>query len=67
MDPLAEMRLRLDPSLLMYDIGLPPDPWQASAMRSKADRVGMLCARGCGRAQRVHRLLSGLRSSTRAH
>jgi hypothetical protein len=39
----------LDPSLIAYDAGITPDPWQAELMRSTADRVLMLCSRQSGK------------------
>jgi hypothetical protein len=40
----------LDPSLLMSDVGLPPDEWQADVLRSTSDRLLMLCARQSGKS-----------------
>ncbi len=50
MDLATEMRLRLDPSLLMHDIGLPPDPWQERAVRSRSDRLLLLASRQSGKS-----------------
>jgi hypothetical protein len=48
--PDLELAIRLDPSLLMEAAGLVPDPWQARALRSTADRMLLLCARQLGKS-----------------
>src|SRR5262249_16710184 len=40
----------IDPALLMSDIGLEPDPWQASVLRSTADRLLLLASRQSGKS-----------------
>jgi hypothetical protein len=40
----------LDPSLLMEDLGLTPDPWQRTVLRSTADRMLLLCSRQAGKS-----------------
>lgn len=43
-------RYREDPSLLMSDAGLPPDPWQAGVLRSSRLRTLMLTTRQAGKS-----------------
>lgn len=40
----------LDPALLMQDLGLAPDPWQARALRSRSDRLLLLASRQSGKS-----------------
>src|SRR5215471_15999855 len=40
----------LDPARLMHACGLPPDPWQASLLRSPASRILLLCCRQSGKS-----------------
>jgi hypothetical protein len=47
LDPLP--RWRGDPSLLLTDAGLKPDPWQARCLRSDAPRQLLLCSRQSGK------------------
>jgi hypothetical protein len=42
-------RWRADPTLLLADAGLAPDPWQARCLRSDAPRQLLLCARQTGK------------------
>jgi hypothetical protein len=51
MDPQLELACRLDPAVLMDAVGLEPDPWQARALRSTADRMLLLCARQLGKSR----------------
>jgi hypothetical protein len=47
---LDALALTLDPSLLMGDLGLTPDPWQTRVLRSSTERLLLLCARQCGKS-----------------
>jgi hypothetical protein len=47
---LNDLATALDPSLLMEDLGLDPDPWQRRVLRSTADRLLLLCARQAGKS-----------------
>ena len=40
----------LDPTLLMSDLGMVPDPWQARAVRSRSDRLLLLASRQSGKS-----------------
>jgi hypothetical protein len=40
----------LDPAQLMRDMGMEPDPWQETALRSRSERVLMLCSRQSGKS-----------------
>ncbi len=46
----ADLVRALDPVLLAEQIGIIPDPWQANALRSAAQRVLMLCSRQSGKS-----------------
>lgn len=50
MDSATEWALRFDPSKLMNMAGLTPDPWQVELLRSKVDRVLLLCSRQLGKS-----------------
>jgi hypothetical protein len=51
MDAITAAFLREDPSLLMEMAGLDqPDTWQRTLMRSKADRILLLCSRQLGKS-----------------
>lgn len=52
MTPEAMNRLAtiLDPSLIMEDLGLTPDPWQRAVLRSTTDRMLLLCSRQAGKS-----------------
>jgi hypothetical protein len=45
------MRWMADPSLIMTEAGIPPDPWQAEILRSNAGRILLLCSRQVGKSQ----------------
>jgi hypothetical protein len=49
-DLLAEALFRADPALLLPELGLDPDDWMKSALRSQSDRLMMLCARQSGKS-----------------
>jgi hypothetical protein len=40
----------IDPALVMRDVGVEPDPWQARVLRSTSDRMLLLCARQMGKS-----------------
>lgn len=40
----------LDPAILMTDLGYSPDPWQAAVLRSRAERLLLLCCRQSGKS-----------------
>ena len=44
-------RLRPDPSLILSEAGMSPDPWQAQALREPSPRTLLLCGRQCGKSQ----------------
>jgi hypothetical protein len=48
---MALQRLRADPARLMSDAGMLPDDWQADLLRSRADRLLLLCSRQAGKSQ----------------
>ena len=50
LSPLEHLAIRLDQSLLMETLGLEPDPWQRSVLRSMADRLLLLCCRQAGKS-----------------
>ncbi|KAA0250324.1 MAG: terminase [Acidobacteria bacterium] len=45
-----DLQMRLDPAALMTRAGMPPDPWQRDLLRSKADRMLLMCARQTGKS-----------------
>lgn len=45
-----DLAMRLDPAAVMRLGGLIPDPWQESLLRSRADRMLLLCARQTGKS-----------------
>ena len=45
-----DLQMRLDPSAVMRCAGMDPDPWQESLLRSRADRMLLLCARQTGKS-----------------
>src|SRR3982751_1055677 len=47
---LSRLATRLDPSLILDELGFDPDPWQRSVLRSTAARLLLLCARQCGKS-----------------
>jgi Terminase large subunit, T4likevirus-type, N-terminal len=49
-EPEWARRYRQDPSLVLGDSGIPPDPWQAAVLRSDAPRVLMCCCRQTGKS-----------------
>jgi hypothetical protein len=49
-DARTWLRAALDPALLFDLAGYTPDAWQRDAMRTEADRVGLLVARQCGKS-----------------
>src|SRR5205823_11500741 len=58
-EALSRLATALDPALLMLDLGFVPDPWQAEALRSEADRLLLLCARQVGKSTVVAVLALG--------
>lgn len=57
-----DLAYALDPALFMQRLGLTPDPWQASLLRSTAQRFLLLCARQVGKStvtavMALHRIL----------
>jgi hypothetical protein len=40
----------LDPALIMHDLSLIPDPWQARLLRSRSPRILLLCSRQLGKS-----------------
>ncbi len=46
----GDLARALDPVLLAEQVGIIPDPWQANALRSAAQRVLMLCSRQSGKS-----------------
>src|SRR3982751_3240817 len=47
---LDDLARRLDPSLLLDDLGFIPDPWQREVLRSTAERLLLLCCRQAGKS-----------------
>src|ERR1035437_3697783 len=47
---LNNLATALDPSILMDDLGLTPDPWQRLVLRSTSDKCILLCARQAGKS-----------------
>lgn len=45
-----DLQMRLDPAAVMRCAGMAPDPWQESLLRSRADRMLLLCARQTGKS-----------------
>jgi hypothetical protein len=45
-----DLQMRLDPAAVMRCAGMDPDPWQESLLRSRADRMLLLCARQTGKS-----------------
>lgn len=45
-----DLAVALDPALVMDRAGLPPDPWQAELLRSRAARSLLLCTRQAGKS-----------------
>jgi hypothetical protein len=43
--------LRADPAAAMTRAGMTPDPWQMALLRSRADRLLLLCSRQAGKSQ----------------
>jgi hypothetical protein len=59
---IADGLIRYDPSLLLDQLDLNPDPWMRKALCSSADRILMCCARQTGKSTctsliALHRLL----------
>lgn len=57
-----DLACALDPALFMQRLGLMPDPWQASLLRSAAQRFLLLCTRQAGKStvtavMALHRVL----------
>jgi hypothetical protein len=46
----SDLALALDPARLMVACGLPPDPWQAQALRTASPRALWLCCRQSGKS-----------------
>jgi len=46
----SDLCYALDPALLMEQIGLSPDPWQQTLLRSSAKRQILLCCRQSGKS-----------------
>jgi hypothetical protein len=46
----ANMARAIDPSLIMHDLGMVPDPWQSRLLRSGSNRVLLLCSRQLGKS-----------------
>jgi hypothetical protein len=44
-------RFWADPTLLLADAGMPPDPWQAKLLRQSSARTLLLCSRQAGKSQ----------------
>jgi hypothetical protein len=49
-EALGDIARALDPAILMRDLGLEPDPWQARALRSRSDRLMLLASRQSGKS-----------------
>jgi hypothetical protein len=47
---LGRLATILDPSLIMGDLGMMPDPWQSQVLRSRSDRLLLLCSRQSGKS-----------------
>jgi hypothetical protein len=45
-----DMRRALDPTYLMREIGMQPDPWQEAVLRSDARNMALLCSRQSGKS-----------------
>ncbi len=45
-----DLQMRLDPAALMVRAGMPPDPWQRDLLRSRGDRLLLMCARQTGKS-----------------
>lgn len=45
-----DLQMRLDPPAVMRCAGMAPDPWQESLLRSRSDRMLLLCARQTGKS-----------------
>jgi hypothetical protein len=50
LDDLTRAILEAEPSMVMELGGMQPDPWQRDLLRSKADRVLLLCSRQLGKS-----------------
>src|SRR4051812_22191361 len=50
LDVLNDALLRLDPSLLLADLGFEPEPFQTKLLRSKAERILLLTHRQAGKS-----------------
>lgn len=51
LSPLAtDLARALDPTRVMLDAGMEPDPWQGDLLRSESDRVLLLCSRQAGKS-----------------
>jgi terminase large subunit-like protein len=46
-----DMARCFDPALLMRDVGITPDPWQAELLRKRPRRCLMLCSRQSGKTE----------------
>jgi hypothetical protein len=44
-------RIRRDPTAILAEAGMDPDPWQAKLLRSSVSRILMLCSRQSGKSQ----------------
>ncbi|WP_322508019.1 terminase large subunit domain-containing protein [Anaerolinea sp.] len=50
MDVARDLALALDETLLMREVGLTPDPWQAQVLRSTGQRILLNCCRQSGKS-----------------
>lgn len=58
----ADLARALDPVILLQDIGIEPEPWQANCLRSKSKRQLLRCCRQAGKstiaaAKAVHKAI----------
>jgi len=47
----VDLARAFDPALLMRDVGIEPDPWQAQLLRQRPKRCLMLCSRQSGKTE----------------
>jgi hypothetical protein len=47
---ISDLAVALDPALMMRRLGMEPDDWQASLLRSDAKRMLLLCSRQSGKS-----------------
>jgi len=48
--PLPTDRFWVDPTRVLSESGMTPDPWQADVLRSEAERILLLCSRQTGKS-----------------